>query len=354
MKVEDRLAEALGIAGKSSDLYVTPDGSRLILLPYGARVLGLFAPNSDENFYWTNPALSSFDPGSLFRSQGWHNSGGDRTWVAPEVDLHFPQFPDLSVYKVPSAVDPGTYEIERSGKSTRFVTRAALRLFRSHQTTEAEISKSWSAAPNPLRYETVWGQMAGVEYAGYTQKTSLRLLDTRGYEAGPIGTWNLIQLPHGGTAFFPLHSTTAPTVYFGSILPENIEIKDHSIRYRMRSSGIQKIGIRAAASTGRAAYMYPAERDCVLVVRNVFINPGAEYIDVPWTDTGELGDRGYAFQACNVNHEVGTCSELEYHAPAIGRGTGQLEYDDISQVWAFRGPEQSIRAIGQMLLSPEF
>jgi hypothetical protein len=123
----------------------------------------------------------------------------------------------------------------------------------------------------------------------------------------------------------------------------------------MRSVGIQKIGIRAVNFSGRAGYLYSNEGRSVLVIRNLLINPSAEYVDVPWTDGGELGQRGCAFQMCNVNtSEVGTYSELEYHVPAIGRGTGQIEQDDVSQVWAFRGPEKLIRIIGKNLLSPDF
>jgi len=116
-------------------------------------------------------------PGSLFceaddffRRDGWHNTGGDRTWVAPEIDLSFPRFPDLSIYKVPGEIDPGKYELDRLGQCPRFVNRVKLRLFRSRQTTEVEIRKSWSAAVNPLGHERVWSQMAGVEYAGIRRK----------------------------------------------------------------------------------------------------------------------------------------------------------------------------------------
>ena len=52
-----RLREVLDAVGKSAEVVTTPDGTRVMLLPYGGRVLGLFAPDSDENFYWTHPAL---------------------------------------------------------------------------------------------------------------------------------------------------------------------------------------------------------------------------------------------------------------------------------------------------------
>lgn len=353
MNTEDRLIEILRTGGKPSELYETRDGSRLLLLPHGARVLGLFAPNSQKNFYWTNPALSA-GPREFFLGELGRNTGGDRTWLAPEIDIHFPMFPDLTTYKVPHEIDPGRYEIEGSGNSFQLVSRIGLSLFCSAQKTEVEIRKSWSASPNPLRYDEIWSRTGEVEYAGYSQRTKLKLLDRQPCESGPVGAWNLLQLPHGGTAFFPLHSNVRHTTYFGTIPECDLEQKDRVIRYNMRSTGIQKLGISAAASTGRAGYVYSSEGQSVLVIRNVFVNPAAEYIDVSWTNTGELGRRGSAFQACNVNNELGSFSELEYHAPGIGRGTGRLEYEDESQIWAFRGPAELIRIIGRSLLSPAF
>src|SRR5256885_8036826 len=88
------LTTVLGGIGKLTKRFEGPDGSRLLVLPHGARVLGLFARASEENFFWTNPVLSSIGSArSFFRSQEWYNPGGDRTWLAPEIDIFFPKFP---------------------------------------------------------------------------------------------------------------------------------------------------------------------------------------------------------------------------------------------------------------------
>ena len=57
-------------------------------------------------------------------------------------------------------------------------------------------------------------------------------------------------------------------------------------------------------------------------------------MDAPWKDTDYLG---FSTQACNVNSGLGRFSELEYHIPAIGQGTGSVRCHDEAQVWAFRG-----------------
>ena len=70
----------------------------MLVLPYGGSVLGLFASGSQENFYWTNSALNTTASARKFYAgDQWHNSGGDRTWLAPEADLFFPNFPNWTI-----------------------------------------------------------------------------------------------------------------------------------------------------------------------------------------------------------------------------------------------------------------
>ena len=73
----ERLVEVLKRVGKSTEIYETPGGTRVLLLAYGARILGLFARGSDENFYWTHPELEKVESArGLYESDNWHNSGG--------------------------------------------------------------------------------------------------------------------------------------------------------------------------------------------------------------------------------------------------------------------------------------
>ena len=118
----------------------------------------------------------------------------------------------------------------------------------------------------------------------------------------------------------------------------------------MRAAGEHKIGVRAAITTGRIGYIYPTGNQHALIVRNFFVNPSGEYADVPWT---EPEDRGYSTQACSVNSRWGMFSEMEYHVPAIGEGTGLRQIEDRSQLWAFRGSREDIEKIARALLSNE-
>jgi len=345
----DKLIEALKAVGKPPRLVENPDGTKVLLLPYGGRVLGLYAPNSEENFYWTHPALSSADTAkSFYESDVWHNSGGDRTWLAPEVDIFFPEYPNTKTYWQPRELDPGNYKVVQTPDGIRLVNRLSVTLSRSKEKMNLEIAKSVSSAPNPLRHERGL-DLRDLEYAGYTQFTSLAVVDNRA-ESG-VGLWNLVQMPHGGDLLVPTYVRATPKICFGSIPPEDLIVEDHLVRYHMRQTGEHKLEIRAVATCGRVGYVYKSGERWALIIRNFTVNPSGEYVDVPWTDTEDFG---YSTQACNVNSALGCFSELEYHIPAIGKGTGRMRCDDAAQVWAFRGGQGAIRAVMGRLLTPRW
>jgi len=322
----------------------------VLILPHGGRILGLFAPNSSENFLWTHPALSSAESARAFyEGTQWHNSGGDRTWLAPEADFFFPDFPDLGRYWQQRDLDPGNYRVVRNGGALKLVNSLAPELSRLKQRIGLEIAKWIAPAPNPLRYEPYFDRLERIEYAGYTLHTSLQL-DESTAEHSAIGLWNLLQMPHRGEMLIPTYARAEPKIYMGTIGTDHLVVTEHLVRYRMSALGEQKMAIRGVATTGRAGYIYPAGGRLALVIRNYCVNPSGEYVDVPWRETETFG---YCFQACNVNGGLGSFSELEYHVPAIRKGTGRCHCEDVSQVWAFRGSKEQIQIIARQLLSPE-
>jgi hypothetical protein len=348
------LIATLKAVGKSTELYQTDDGTRVLILPYGGRILGVFAPGSDENFLWTNSVLNSVESArAYYASDDWQNSGGDRTWLAPELDFFFPKFPDIDIagYWQPRGLDPGNYALTKTDQEVELTNRLSIDAFRSRKRVELEITKSIAAAPNPLRYDAQ-ARSGAVEYAGHTLLTSLKILNA-GPDAVPlVGLWSLTQMPHQGELFVPTYSKTEPRVYFGLVdtPADEVAVNDRLVRFKMRAAGEHKIGIRAAVTTGRIGYIYPTENRHALIVRNFSVNPSGEYADVPWT---EPEDRGYSTQACSVNSRWGMFSEMEYHVPAIGGSTGLRHVEDRSQLWAFRGSREDIIEIARALLSNE-
>jgi hypothetical protein len=347
MGPESRLSQLQSVLNgidKKTVLYESTDGSRILQLLHGGRILGLSSAADDLNFYWTNPLLESPESArDFFRGNNWRNSGGDRTWLAPEIDIFFPKFPnlDMSTYWQPRELDPGHYVL----KSNRMVNALNLTLSRTKQRVELEISKWVGPALNPLRYEQEWREDETLKYAGYTQHTALRLMHKTD---SMIGLWNLVQMPHGGELRVPTFGRAEPKIYMGEIGKDDLMTSDGLVRYRMRAKGEHKIGLRATAMTGRVGYLFQRNDEASLIIRNFFVNPSGEYVDVPWRTTEAFG---YAVQACNVNSQLGSFSELEYHVPAIGGHTAREYCEDVSQIWAFRGPAARVHQAAQLLLS---
>ena len=349
----EKLLNTLNCVGKPATTLKMTDGSCVMVLPYGGRVLGLFAPKSAENFYWTHPALESVKTArELYESDQWHNSGGDRTWLAPEVDVFLPNFPKLDRYEQPRSLDPGHYRVIENKDGFRLENRLKLKLARQKKEVSLKITKSFKSAPNPLRYEQGI-DLSDLEYAGYAQEISLELVGESRTAAAQVGLWNLVQMPHGGDLLLPTFSCTKPRHIFstvGTISSDDLIVDEHLVRYRMRQKGEHKISLRAAPMTGRAGYLYRSGRRWSLIIRNFIVNPSGEHVDVPWDDAN---CKGFAVQACNVNSALGAFSELEYHIPAIGQGTGAVRCDDAAQIWAFRGTKVQSRKVAQALLTPK-
>lgn len=343
------LIHVLNSVGLASEVYNTPDGTTLLVLRHGGRVLGLYAPESNVNFLWTNPSFVSDElTYSFSQNQNWHNSGGDRTWVGPEVAFFFPQFPRTDKYLVPPELDPGNWQLTLESEKILLTNNFSLMHYPSKRSIAMEISKSISPAPNPLRHEKMWFKLKDVQYAGYSQHVSMIAAKTFDSDVPGIGIWNLLQLPHGGELFIPTYSMSQPSIFFGTINLSDLIVSRNLIRYRMCASGGQKIGIRAVATTGRVGYISRRGDKFELVMRSFFVNPSGEYVDVPWND---FDDVGYSVQACNVNNRHGRFSELEYHAPSGISDNGSMLSKDKSVTWAFRGSQDEIVTVARTLVS---
>ena len=211
MTTQNILPRALAAAGKKTCWRQSPDGTRVLLLPYGARVLGLFPPKSDDNFFWVNPALratTSREPCSPKRA------GRIRAAIARgsarRSRCSFPIIRNAVRHVEPATLDAAEYAVAaRTGRRGDDAHDDA-RLCPRQAIGEAAAEQVGRAAPNPLRYERCAAKLlAGVEYAGYTQRTRVKLLDDAARSPLPVGIWNLIQLPHGGEMIIPTYRAGA-------------------------------------------------------------------------------------------------------------------------------------------------
>jgi hypothetical protein len=237
--------------------------------------------------------------------------------------------------------------VARIGGGVELSRSMSLHLARPNCNVKLELRKWFGPAANPLRHERdTEATLALTQYAGYTQRIVLRSLDAP--PGPPVGIWNLAQFPPGGEMLVPLYSRAAPQKCFGDIPADRVTIEDHLLRIKADFAGSHKIAVKAAALCGRTGYRYGQGDEWSLVVRNFFVNPSGAYIDVQRHDQDDFG---YAFQMCRVDEpEYGSFCEMEYHAPALGACPYPARSEDVSQVWAFRGPRAPIDHIAHKLL----
>jgi hypothetical protein len=350
--IKSDLISALDSAGHPLMELKDQRGS-LLILPYGARVLGLFSISS-ENFYWVNPMLvNATDNKTFFSSTGWKNSGGDRTWIAPEINLFIKDSDDpWNSYEVPATIDPGNYVIQSDNERLMMTNQAEIVFHNLKKECKIEIKKVIQIADNPLCYEKEAPKInQNVEYIGYEQYTSLRLLSMQ--EKGMrLGIWNLVQLPASGNIIIPTVMKSRHHDFFEKTTSSHIHITSRYIKFLMDGRERHKIGVKATSLMGRVGYIRSVgDGKKSLLIRNFLINPSGKYIDTPW-DSPE--DFGYAIQCYNDNGELGSFGEMEYHTPAIGYETKMDSYVDQSQVWAFWGDGKSIDQICRYLLGVKF
>lgn len=347
----EQLQETLHAVGMNPVQLTGAAGQSLLVLPYGGRVLGLFPPASSRNFLWTNPALAGVQSANeLYDGEKWHNSGGDRTWLAPELDYFFPAFPDTSTYVQPRQLDAGPYRVAASGSEVVLNTAFSLRSYRASVELSLGITKTASLIPDPLRVRRDAKLTGGLQFAGYQLHTSLRVLSPIPPQIW-VGIWNLLQLPGGGELIAPTYFQATPTIFFGDIPAGYLQSEGRLVRFRMEAPGEQKICLSALATTGRLGYLYSDDDQLALVVRSFTVNPSGAYRDVWFT---KPDDHGYAVQACNINTStLGVFAEMEYHAPAIGGDTQCDRADDYSYVWAYRGEKAAIVMAARLLLGVE-
>lgn len=153
------LVNKLKCAGKPTRMFKNFACTRVLMLGYCGRVLGLFASGSEENFHWTHLARNSVSSArEFYAGDQWYNSGGDRTWLAPEVNSFFPNSHKRNVYCQQSSLAPENYELKKTARGFLLTKRFTIRFL-----SELKIEKEFSPARNPLRHERGFN-LEGVEY----------------------------------------------------------------------------------------------------------------------------------------------------------------------------------------------
>ncbi len=325
------------------------NGGSLLVMQRGGRILGLYTHDERDSLLWVNPNLYQPEKAhATLNDPWWPNTGGDRIWLGPEVDLNMT--PE-GQYAAPRPLDPGQYSSSASDQQIRLDLSATVALYRSGAQCDVQLERHIGFVPNPLRYEKgLADALTHVRYVGYEQTTTLTLAQSSD-DAAQVGLWDIVQLPTPGRMIVPTlghPNANAPWMPLIGDAAPSVTASSHGIEIEMGAKSSFKLGVRTVNSIGRAGYVRPREDgQHMLVVRNFAINPSGDYVDVP-PDPAASADFGYAFQCYNDNGNLGQFGELEYHAPAVS--VRNPRHTDISQLWAFEGEAGAIQHISDALL----
>ena len=250
------LRELLSAQGVACAELAGTEGGRLLVTNSSARLLSLTTGDGGEHL-WQHEALAAGEPVPARASDGWVNMGGDRIWLAPELDFFVSDRARLEeTYAVPAAIDPGAYALEVGETEARLRAECTLRDHARGVEFRCVVDTAVRMAAHPLRDLRAPELCAGVSYLGYMQTTTLAL------------------------------------IYFGTPAPGELDETRAGLRLRVDRRGPLKIGVPAVVSTGRMGYLRATGADtAALLVRNFPVDPSGVFVDTPWDDpTGtELG-----------------------------------------------------------------
>ncbi len=326
-------------------------GAFVAVLERGGRILGPFLSDTGESVLWLNESWADAADFSAFLAGGNWNLGGERVWIAPEIQYGVGDRTDFwGTVQCPPAVDPGAYRLERiDPRRVRLSQQIELQAHNlATGVKELQIGREVLPAANPLHGLSDYAElMEGVVYAGYEHILDLSEAKT---DAILSEGWNVAQLNPGGQIFIPASPLVAYSDYFAPAGDEHLAIDRAAGLVRVQITGRKqfKVGFKAAHVFGRLAYANRL-RDgrAYLLIRHFFNNPSRPYAEEP---PHLPGCRGHSVHVYNDGGGFGGFGELEVMAQTIGGESGRSASGDSFLFWLYVGPEHRLDLIARHLL----
>lgn len=346
---------SLQLAGFDCTVLPSSNGSAVVLLNRGVRILGIFPDSKTANALWVHPDLANMDDPEPARQRflrdGDWNVGGERTWISPEMEYFVADSERMwETYQVQSAIDPGEYVSLNpdEGWDAVFMQSVRLDAYRTGETVSFKLRKRVRLAADPL---AVALEATYDDYSFIGCETEVRLDkdDESGtHSSVPVSLWNIMQVPATGEVWIPTYGTGRVADFFAPTGPSHLSIGEGMIRFRIDAVDQHKISVKALYLTGRVGYTrQEVDGRATLLVRNFAINPSADYLDV---SADNPNDRGHCLQCYNDNGLLGAFGEVEYHTPVLDCEREGASLIDRSGIWCYSGKSETIERIRYILL----
>ena len=316
------------------------EGVKIIVSEYGGRVFGPFFAEDDKSTSWTNNIFSDKDSFNDFYNSDQWNLGGDRIWIAPEIQFSVKDRNKFwETLKTPAAIDPGTYTLQMDKDICILQQHMDLEAYNINSgTASLNITRKIRKIENPLRKTKIYKTLDKVIYAGYEQKITLETQNDIYAEA-----WDLIQLNPGGKIYISSCSNVEYVDYYEEIDSEYQKINQNHVELNLSGNRRYKVGFKSAQIFGRVAYLNKCDDDnYYLIVKCFFNNPSSVYAEEP---PAQPGDNGYSVHVYNDDGNFGGFGELECNLQTIGGDTGVQSSTDQILTWFYRGNKEDIENV---------
>jgi len=321
----------------------------LLIGERGGRVFGPFIHPGEESLYWVNRAFEHPKSFKQELERGFWNQGGERVWVAPEIQYFVHDRGDFwGTNHLPPQLDPGNYELTH-GHPHEIVlhNKFSLKAYNTAAGDKSlELEIRIQPVENPLRFVSEEHlRHSDLVYAGYQQIITLKETNDTLIQSE---SWNLVQLNPGGFVFIPASPRVQYYDYFEPVDHHHQHILSDHVRLNITGQRRYKTGYAAAHITGRSAYYnLRSDGQGYLLIRNFFNNPSAPYLEEP----PQLhGVKGKSLHVYNDGGQFGGFGELEVNGQAIGGATGRSESTDQFIMWIFVGESNKLQEIARHLL----
>lgn len=320
----------------------------IIVTNRGGRAFGPFKNEQDTGVLWANSAFESNARFESFVASGDWNLGGDRIWVAPELDMFTKDRDHFYETTSPQpSLDPGSYTLENVPGGVRLTQNVTVNVYESHITQKSfYMEKVLRSAADPLRNLSRYATLSeGIRYCGYQQ--TVTIADTSPESPQYLEGWNLCQVVPGGKIYTPYNGEFEFIDYYEPV--ETLQtVVPGCATLCATGDRRYKVGYPSAIVTGRAAYLLPLQDgEYCLFVKNYFNNPSSVYCCEPFDKPGKNGCSLFVY---NDDGGLGGFTEFENTFQTLGGDTQINSCMDSVQNWFYYGSFERIRSIAKTLM----
>ncbi len=231
------------------------NGMKILISQRGGRIYGPFLDDSKGGLLWTSKVWADPQVYREFLASGNWNQGGDRMWIAPEIQYSILDRKDFfGSFRLQPQMDPGLYKLDQTGSSEwRLAMEISLEAeVLAKGIKELAVERRIHPIDDPLRALRNYEELIdGVSYAGYEQIITMKEKKTDDIVSE---IWSLLQLNPGGVLLIPAVGCVEQNDYYQPIDDTLETIYSHYVSLKITGNRQYKLGFKAAHVFGRIGY----------------------------------------------------------------------------------------------------